>query len=94
MTGVDVSFDEEGLLAQKFGVETSGHVLLYDGNGQLLFSGGITGLRNHEGANAGRDALLAFSQGQSHRLKETPVFGCLLYDRSAKCQAENCEARP
>jgi hypothetical protein len=94
MTGVDVSFDEGGLLAQKFGVETSGHVLLYDADETLLFSGGITALRNHEGANAGREAVSALSQGQPSALKETPIYGCPLHNRASCCPEKTCEVQP
>jgi hypothetical protein len=89
--GVDVGFDEDGLLARKFGVETSGHVLLYDGEERLLFSGGITAFRSHEGPNAGRDAVLALCQGQTMAMKATPIFGCPLYKLSAPCTGDACE---
>ena len=38
---------------QRFGAETSGQTLLYDRDGRLLFSGGTTGSRGHDGDNAG-----------------------------------------
>ena len=56
--GVTVLADPEGREAQRFGAVTSGHVLLYDRAGQLLFSGGITGSRGHEGDNAGCDSVI------------------------------------
>ncbi len=34
--------DRGGVEARRFGVSTSGHVLLYDAGGHLIFSGGIT----------------------------------------------------
>ena len=40
--GVTSWDDAGGKLAQRFGVLTSGHVLLYDTDGRLLYSGGIT----------------------------------------------------
>src|SRR5580658_1048143 len=51
--GVEVDDDPQGRLAQKFGAETSGFVVLYNPQGKLLFSGGITGSRGHEGDNPG-----------------------------------------
>lgn len=92
--GVEVGFDENGRLARTFGVETSGHLLLYDASARLQFSGGITAKRNHEGENAGRDAVLAISQGRSPALKATPIFGCPLHNRSRMCEGNDCEVRP
>ena len=40
--GVAVSIDVDGAEAQRFQATTSGHTLLYDAEGKLLFSGGIT----------------------------------------------------
>ncbi len=66
--------------ARLFGAETSGEILVYHPAGQLLFRGGITGSRGHEGANAGRDALLACLHDPSREFLTTPVFGCSLFD--------------
>lgn len=78
MTGVDVAWDDGGRLAGSFGVQTSGHALLYDESGNLMFSGGITALRGHEGWNAGRATLLALFNGETAEVTATPVFGCPL----------------
>jgi hypothetical protein len=61
--GVTVRADPEGREAQRFGAVTSGHVLLYDRAGQLLFTGGITGSRGHEGDNAGCDRVIRLLTG-------------------------------
>ena len=45
IAGVNVRCDMEGAIASKFGIQTSGHVLLFNSDGKLLFSGGITGSR-------------------------------------------------
>jgi hypothetical protein len=42
ISGVRVIVDEQCVEAERFGVETSGHVTLYDKAGGLYFSGGIT----------------------------------------------------
>ena len=47
----------------RFGSATSGQTLLYDGDGALRFSGGITGSRSHAGDNAGRRSLVALLNG-------------------------------
>jgi len=80
--GVTIHEDLDGKLAELFGAETSGDVLLYDTNGQLLFSGGITGSRGHAGDNAGENAIVSLCMGQKAGLAQTPVYGCSL---SGKC---------
>jgi hypothetical protein len=57
--GVTVSVDYEGVEARRFGSRTSGQIMLYDADGQLLFSGGITAARGHSGDNDGRNAILS-----------------------------------
>jgi hypothetical protein len=64
--------------ARRFGVATSGHVLLFDAQGRLTFSGGITGARGHEGDNYGRDTVLAQIKGEKGDRLKGPVFGCPL----------------
>jgi len=79
LPNVRVLRDEDGAEARRFGVETSGQTFLYDGNGALVFSGGITGSRGHAGENAGERALVALlSHGQPER-RGTSVFGCPLF---------------
>lgn len=75
--GVAVHVDPHGDLAARFGARASGHALLFDGNGALLFSGGITSERGHEGDSAGQDAVLAALAHESSR-SSSPVFGCPL----------------
>ncbi len=82
--------DEGGKLARRFGVLTSGHVLLYDPLGRLLFSGGITSARGHRGESFGRTAVLAELLGEQADRRSAPVFGCPLFDP----QPERAEARP
>lgn len=72
--------DPGGVLHAVFGVTTSGHALLYDAGGSLLFSGGVTGSRGHEGANPGRSAIAALLRGEAPAVRETPVYGCPLAD--------------
>lgn len=79
--GVRVSEDPNGLVAQSFGVFTSGQALLYDSAGRLQFKGGITAFRGHSGDNAGRSVITALLNGEplSAGLPvTTPVFGCTL----------------
>jgi hypothetical protein len=70
--------DPGGEEARRFGVATSGHVLLYDPGGRRLFSGGITPARGHRGDNRGRDTVLERILGMAGDPTESPVFGCPL----------------
>lgn len=75
--GVRVLRDEGEVEAARFGVATSGQVLLYDPAGALRFAGGITAGRGHEGDNANRAALEAVLGGRVAGA-DAPVFGCEL----------------
>lgn len=79
--GVTVLRDEDGSEARRFEIETSGHALLFDATGRLVFSGGITSARGHEGDNAGRSAIVSMLTGSTPPLDRTLVFGCALFDQ-------------
>jgi hypothetical protein len=77
---VTVHVDVNGAEAQRFHSGTSGQTLLYSTAGELLFHGGITVARGHEGDNAGVDAI---ESELNHKVEgpitgSTPVFGCEL----------------
>jgi hypothetical protein len=73
-----VCLDANGAAARRFGVNGSGHTLLYAPTGQLLFSGGITAARGEEGDNPGETAVADFVLHGRADLTRTPVFGCQL----------------
>jgi hypothetical protein len=90
LPGVTAIRDDSGREARRFGAATSGQTLLYDADGTLLFSGGITAARGHSGDNAGRSELVSLlNRGQSARAGSqnpgqshgdaTSVFGCSLF---------------
>jgi hypothetical protein len=82
--GVKVLTDLDGIEARRFGAETSGHTILFDANGRLLFSGGITESRGHSGTSTGENAVISLINNQ--RAKDrSPVFGCLLSKRESAC---------
>jgi hypothetical protein len=83
--GVTVVRDDEGVEAGRFRAATSGQTMLYDAEGRLLFSGGITGGRGHEGDNAGRAAVVSLLDAGGAGRSETPVFGCPLFAREGEC---------
>jgi hypothetical protein len=76
--GVRVVADAQGREANKFGAFTSGQVYLYDGQGWLLFSGGITPSRAHQGDNVGRRRIVDLvTEGTADR-DQSAVYGCEL----------------
>jgi len=77
--------DDDGTLAHRLGAETSVYVVLYDADGKLLFRGGITRSRGHEGDNAGRQDICALLAGNTDapRGEKTPVYGCPLFTSGA-----------
>jgi hypothetical protein len=82
--GVTVLADRDGADARRFGARTSGHALLFDNSGKLLFSGGITSARGHEGDNAGRSAILGLVEGRASDLATTPIYGCDLFSEEPR----------
>ena len=82
--GVTVHSDPGGAQAALFRAVTSGQVVIYDPSGHLIFHGGITGARGHEGDNAGLDRALALLSGGHADRNESNVFGCSLDDREPK----------
>jgi hypothetical protein len=76
--GVRAAADRLGAAARTFGALTSGTVVLYAPDGRLLFHGGITGARGHEGDNAGAAAVVAAASGGDAPPRTTPVYGCEL----------------
>ncbi|HEY2253931.1 MAG TPA: hypothetical protein VGH74_22805 [Planctomycetaceae bacterium] len=84
--GARVVFDRNGAESRRFGAAASGHVTLFDRQGRLAFSGGVTPSRGHRGQNAG-------SQAVSDLLEDHPaasgaaVYGCPLFEKH--CPAED-----
>jgi hypothetical protein len=87
--GVTVRADEGGAEAKCFEATTSGHIVLYDVDGKLLFSGGITSSRGHYGDNVGRSAVTQLLHHEMADVPETPVFGCSLLDPTQECTPKN-----
>lgn len=89
LPGAELQIDAGGQFSTAFGIETSGHVLLYSQTGDLKFSGGITYGRGHEGSN---DSSRQLRESILHKTEETQldVFGCSLLEESA-CKEQYCE---
>jgi hypothetical protein len=90
--GVTAIVDADGREAQRFHSATSGQTMLYDVEGRLLFTGGITGARGHFGDNPGRSAIesLVLTGVAAH--SESSVFGCPLFDDGSECQGSKHES--
>lgn len=91
IAGVVPRRDRAGRETDRFGVATSGQVLLYGADGALRFQGGITAGRGHEGDNAGRAALRALLTGNRPAKNQTFVFGCSMHeDGTTGCLGGMC----
>jgi hypothetical protein len=76
--GAEVLADADAAEARRFGARASGHVFLYAADGRLVFDGGITAGRGHDGDNPGRRALVARLAGSQTDHASARVFGCTL----------------
>lgn len=75
---VTVIADVDGVEAARLGARTSGQTLLYDRNGKLLFSGGITALRGEAGDSLGARRVEALLAGAPADRNTAKVFGCAI----------------
>lgn len=78
--GVAAVADKDGRERKIFGAFTSGEVLLYNKEGILLFHGGITSGRGHEGDNLGSTSIQSILKKGSACAEPTSTntFGCPL----------------
>lgn len=74
--GVITEFDYGGERLQDVGILTSGGTILYDRSDKILFQGGITPSRGHEGPNLGSESITAIVEGRECATTVTPIFGC------------------
>jgi hypothetical protein len=86
--------DRQGMEAARFGFTTSGEVAVYGRDRALLYSGGLTGARGHEGDNFGEaSALAALEHSGFGPSQNAPVFGCEL-GVSSMVRSENAQPQP
>lgn len=76
--GVTTVRDDDGVEAARFGASTSGATALYDWQGRLMFSGGITSARGHEGDSFGVQRISSLLRTGKADRRDAPVFGCAL----------------
>ena len=65
--------------------------MLFAADGKLLYTGGITGGRGHEGDNLVRETVQKLIYQQSVTDHELPVFGCPLLDPNQTCLSDACD---
>jgi hypothetical protein len=70
--------DDDGVETAIFHAATSGFTVLYDADGRLLFSGGLTASRGHEGDSFGQRRIASLLTTGSADRRDSPVFGCAL----------------
>jgi hypothetical protein len=80
LAGVKVEVDSSGEQARLFKARASGEAFLYDAAGRLLFHGGMTGSRGHEGDNPSRQAIVACIESGIAAREQSEVYGCGLLD--------------
>ena len=88
----EIALDPTGAEARRFGAHTSGHIVVYSPSGQLLFSGGITPGRGHEGPT---DALTAFTRALRDAEASTHpslVYGCPIFSPDHECPTRDPSA--
>ncbi len=72
--------DVDGQLAKSFNATTSGQTFLYDPDGKLVFSGGVTAARGHEGDSPGGITIESLSSKKKVNSRCSQVFGCPLFE--------------
>lgn len=78
LPGVALRDDEDGSIAARLGMFTSGAVLLGTGEGRVAFAGGLTRGRGEAGPSTGSAAVAALVRGGVPPARSTPVYGCAL----------------
>ena len=78
--GVQRTIDVDGTESKRLSATTSGTTLLYAADGKLMFRGGLTVARGHEGDSPGAERMSALLAGQP-ALSTAPVFGCGLENK-------------
>ncbi len=91
--GVAVHCDVDRRETRLFNARTSGCCFLYDTNGDLVFEGGLTFARGHEGDNDGTRVILALLKGSKVDIGKTPAFGCPLLEPDAMGIQPNSSSR-
>lgn len=86
LADVERVVDGGGEEGRRFGALTSGHVVAYAPAGGLLFSGGITAARGHQGDNPAEERLVAALETATtvDQPRTLPIYGCALHDQAVR----------
>lgn len=79
IAGVEACRDSSLVETRRFGARTSGQVMTYDRSGVLVFEGGLTVARGHEGTSSAHVSLANWFRrpdGSTPSRSRAPVFGC------------------
>ena len=76
---VEIIIDTNNQEAKAFKAQTSGKVFLISPQRKILFQGGVTASRGHEGDNLGINAIQDILNGKEAKVDFQPSFGCLIY---------------
>jgi hypothetical protein len=68
--------DLDGREAKLFGAKTSGQTMIYNEQGRLIFSGGLTVLRGEGGGEKILQGVVRAIKESGHSAVERPAFGC------------------
>jgi hypothetical protein len=85
--GVTIVRDDDGVETARFRASTSGATVLYDIEGRLLFSGGLTSARGHEGESAGLERIRSLLRTGKADRSDAPVYGCSLRQHAGPAPA-------
>lgn len=81
ISGVNIYIDSQNKFISIFKPKTSGQTYLYSNidNRPLIYSGGITSSRGHEGDNTGSDSIANWIYKKKKFKSKFSVFGCSLF---------------
>jgi len=80
---VRVELDNDGCMARQLGLSASGQIQFYSAKGELLYDGGITSARGHQGDNVGAQTVIDLLQKGGSSRKSAPVFGCPIFESNS-----------
>lgn len=80
INNVTIFPDRNAEKCKQFGVRISGHILVYNSAGKLVFSGGITPYRGHEGGSMAAMDFIQHANGKVLEPSCWPTFGCSILD--------------
>lgn len=78
LPGATIYVDDENKEAKLFMTNTSGEILLFKNNGTLVYHGGITSSRGHEGDSHGKALISNYLKTGHVPGEEGQAFGCSL----------------